>query len=78
MGSTSSGHNRKVAINGVQQRLFPWIRGQPARCKSEPFVKAKGKEFSGKVMLNITWSKAKLLAPGKGSSPALEVTYIRI
>ena len=71
-------HDRKVDVDGVQERLFPWIRRQIAKCKSKLFVKATGKEFSGEVELEITWGKAKLLPPGKMSSPAAEeVTYIR-
>lgn len=72
-------HNRKVEINGVQERLFPWIRRQTSKCKSKLFVKAKGKEFSGEVELEITWAKAKLLPPDKTSSSAAEeVTYVRV
>ena len=72
-------HDRKVEINAVQTRLFPWIRQQTSKCKSTLFVKAKGEEFSGEVTLETTWVKAKLLSPGKTSSPAIqEVTYIRV
>lgn len=72
-------HNRKVEIHGGSERLFPWIRGQTAKCISTLFMKAKGKEFSGEVTLNITWAKAKLLPPGKGeSSTTEEVTYVRV
>ncbi len=72
-------HDRKVEINGAQKRLFPWIRKQTAKCKSKLYVKAKGEEFSGEVTLEITWTKAKLLPPGKGSVLAEEeVTYIRV
>jgi hypothetical protein len=72
-------HDRKVEINGAQERLFPWIRRQTAKCKSTLFVKANGKEFSGEVELEITWAKAKLLPPDKKSSlTAEEVTYIRV
>ncbi len=72
-------HDRKVEINGEQERLFPWIRRQTAKCKSTLFVKAKGKEFSGEVELEITWAKAKLLSPDKKSAlTAEEVTYIRV
>ena len=71
-------HDRKVEINGEQERLFPWIRRQTAKCKSTLFVKAKGKEFSGEVELEITWAKAKLLPPEKKISVAEEVTYIRV
>jgi len=72
-------HDRKVEIDGVQERLFPWIRRQTAKCKSKLFMKAKGKEFSGEVELEITWAKAKLLPPGKTDSlSGEEVTYIRV
>lgn len=72
-------HDRKVEIDGAQERLFPWIRRQTAKCKSKLFVRAKGKEFSGEVDLEITWTKAKLFPPGKTSSLAAEeVTYIRV
>ena len=72
-------HDRKVEINGAQERLFPWIRRQTAKCKSTLFVKANGKEFSGEVELEITWAKAKLLPPDKKSFlTAEEVTYIRV
>ena len=72
-------HDRKVEINGEQKRLFPWIRRQVAKCKSTLFLKAKGKEFSGEVTLNITWTKAKLLPPSKRNAlTAEEVTYIRV
>ena len=72
-------HDRKVEVNGAQERLFPWIRSLTAKCKSTLFVKAKGKEFSGEVTLYITWAKAKLFRPGKASSPSTEeVTYIRV
>jgi len=72
-------HDRKVEIDGVQARLFPWIRQQTSKCKSTLFVKAKGEEFSGEVTLEITWIKAKLLPPGKTSSSAVEeVTYVRV
>lgn len=72
-------HNRKVEIDGVQERLFQWIRRQTSKCKSTLFVRAKGKEFSGEVELEITWAKAKLLPPGKtGSLAGEEVTYIRV
>jgi len=72
-------HDRKVEINGAQERLFPWIRRQTAKSKSTLFVKANGKEFSGEVELEITWAKAKLLPPDKKSSlTAEEVTYVRV
>ena len=72
-------HDRKVEVNGAQERLFPWIRSLTAKCKSTLFMKAKGKEFSGEVTLYITWAKAKLFRPGKASSPSTEeVTYIRV
>lgn len=72
-------HDRKVEINGAQERLFPWIRRQTTKCKSTLFVKANGQEFSGEVELEITWAKAKLLPPDKKSSVAAEeVTYIRV
>lgn len=72
-------HDRKVEINGAPERLFSWIRGQTAKCKSTLFLKAKGREFSGEVELEITWAKAKLLPPGETSSIATEeVTYIRV
>jgi len=72
-------HDRKVEINGAQERLFPWIRRQTAKCKSTLFVKANGKEFSGEVELEITWAKARLLAADKKNSvTAEEVTYIRV
>jgi hypothetical protein len=72
-------HDRKVEINGAQERLFPWIRRQTAKCKSTLFVKGNGQEFSGEVDLEITWAKAKLLPPDKKSSlTAEEVTYIRV
>jgi hypothetical protein len=72
-------HDRKVEIEGAQERLFPWIRRQTAKSKSKLFVKAKGKEFSGEVELEITWTKARLLPPDKKSSlTAEEVTYIRV
>lgn len=73
-------HDRKVKINNAQERLFPWIRQQVAKCKDMLFVKAKGKEFSGEVELQITWAKAKLLPPDKKSSLAeeMEVTYVRV
>ncbi|MGA8164536.1 MAG: transposase DNA-binding-containing protein, partial [Waddliaceae bacterium] len=72
-------HDRKVEINGIQERFFPWIRRQAAKCKSRLFLRAKGNEFSGEVGLEITWAKAKLLPPGKTSSLAEEeVTYIRV
>ncbi|MEI6807069.1 MAG: IS4 family transposase, partial [Myxococcaceae bacterium] len=72
-------HDRKVEIDGAQERLFPWIRKQTAKCKSKLFVKAKGQEFAGEVELEITWVKAKLLPPGKTSSLAEEeVTYVRV
>lgn len=42
-------------------------------------MKARGKEFSGEVTLNITWAKAKLFPPGKSSLLAAEeVTYVRV
>ncbi len=72
-------HNRKVEINNVQERLFPWIRRQIVKSSSKLFLKAKGKEFSGEVELEITWAKAKLLPPDKTSFlPKEEVTYIRV
>lgn len=72
-------HNRTVEINGVQERLFSWIRSQTAKCKSTLFMKGKGREFSGEVDLEITWTKAKLLPPGNRSSLATdEVTYVRV
>jgi hypothetical protein len=71
-------HDRKVEINGTQERLFPWIRSLTAKSKSTLFMKAKGNEFSGEVTLQITWAKAKLCPPGKTGSSAEEVTYIRV
>jgi hypothetical protein len=72
-------HDRKVEINGSQERLFPWIRRQAAKCKDTLFVRAKGKEFSGEVELEITWAKAKLFPPGQIKSSATEeVTYVRV
>jgi len=72
-------HNRKIGINGDQERLFPWIRSQIAKSNSKIFLKAEGREFSGEVTLEITWAKAKLLPPSKASSlPSEEVTYIRV
>lgn len=72
-------HDRKVEINGTSKRLFPWIRKQTAKCKSQLYVKARGEEFSGEVTLEITWTKAKLFPPGKNSDVATkEVTYIRV
>ena len=72
-------HDRKVEINGSQERLFPWIRRQTAKCKTTLFMKAKGKEFSGEMTLHITWAKTKLFPPGKASSASVEeVTYIRV
>ena len=72
-------HDRKVEINGIRERLFPWIRRQTAKCKSTLFVKANGKEFSGEVELEITWGKAKLLQPDKKNVlTAEEVTYVRV
>ena len=72
-------HDRKVEINGAQERLFPWICRQTAKCKSTLFMKAKGREFSGEVELEITWVKANLLPPGKTSSLTEdEVTYVRV
>lgn len=72
-------HDRKVEIEGVQERLFSWIRRQTSKCKSKLFVKARGKEFSGEVDLEITWVKAGLLPPGKTSSLSEEeVTYVRV
>lgn len=69
-------HDRKVEINGVHERLFPWIRRQIARSSSKLFLKAKGKEFSGEVMLEIIWAKAKLLPPGKTSFLSTEENNI--
>jgi hypothetical protein len=72
-------HDRKVEIDGKQTRLFSWIRQQTAKCTIKLYMKAKGKEFSGEVILEITWVKAKLLPPGNtGSSAGGEVMYIRV
>ena len=71
-------HDRTVEIDGVQARLFTWIRQQTSKCKSTLFVKAKGQEFSDEVTLEISWDKAMLLPPGKKSSlKKKEVTYVR-
>lgn len=71
-------HDRKVEVDGAQERLFSWIRQQTAKCTSKLYVKAKGEEFSGEVTLEITWVKAKLFPPGNTSFVAAEeVTYIR-
>lgn len=72
-------HDRKVEIEGKQTRLFPWIRKQTAQCTSKLYVKAKGEELPGEVTLEVTWVKAKLLAPGNANSVATEeVTYLRV
>lgn len=72
-------HDRKVEINGSLERLFPWIRRLTSKCKTKLVVKANGKEFSGEVDLEITWQKAKLLAPGKPDAlPGEIVTYLRV
>jgi hypothetical protein len=72
-------HDRKVEIDGKQVRLFSWIRQQTAKCTSKLYVKAKGKEFSGEVTLEITWVKAKLFPPGNTGAAAGEgVTCIRV
>lgn len=80
-GTLSGGleHNRKVEINGAQEHLSLWIRRQTAKCKSSLFLKAKSKEFSGEVNLEITWAKAKLLPTGKTHSLAADdATYVRV
>ena len=72
-------HDRKVEIDGKEIRLFTWIRQQTAKCTSKLYVKAKGKEFSGEVTLEITWVKAKLFPPGNTYAAAgKEVTCIRV
>ena len=72
-------HNRKVEINGKQERLFSRIRKKIAKCKSKLHMKAKGAEFSGEVTPEITRVKAKLLSPGNTDSVGgEEVTYIRV
>jgi hypothetical protein len=72
-------HDRKVVLNGESQRLFPWIRKQTAKGHSKLLVRAKGKEFSGEVDLEITWTQASLLPPGKDvASTEDRVSYIRV
>ena len=72
-------HDRKVEIHGEQIRLFSWIRKLAAKCTSKLNVKAKGEEFGGEVILEITWVKAKLISPGNTDFVAEEeVTYIRV
>jgi hypothetical protein len=72
-------HDRKVEIDGKQTRLFSWIRQQTAKCTSKLYVKARGKEFSGEVTLEITWVKAKLFPPGNTDAGAgKEITCIRV
>lgn len=71
-------HDRWVEIDGVQRHLFSWIRQQTAKCTSKINVKAKGKEFSGEVTLEVTWFKARLFPPGNTDVACDEVTYIRV
>jgi hypothetical protein len=71
-------HDRKIEINGTQERLFSWLRQQTSKCKSKIFMKATDKEFAGEVTLEITWAKATVLSPGKTSDESEDVTYIRV
>lgn len=69
-------HNRK--LEGKSQRLFPWIRELTAKASSKLFVKANGKEFSGEVTLEITWSKAPICGPNGSTSLQEALHYVRI
>lgn len=72
-------HDRKVEVNGVTTRLFPWIRSLTSKCKTPLSVRAKGEEFSGEVTLELTWARAKLLCPvQKSAFHGDEVTYVRV
>lgn len=71
-------HDRQVQINEAMKRIFPWIRKQPAQCKFNLNLRAKGARFSGEYTIEVTWTKVKLFSPGKEGSEAVEdVTYIR-
>ena len=72
-------HDRKVVVNGESKRLFPWIRKLAAKCKAPLYLRANGKEFSGEVLLELTWTAAEILPPGKQEAKeTIAATYIRV
>jgi hypothetical protein len=72
-------HDRKVLVKGEPKRLFPWIRGQTAKCKTPLYLRANGREFAGEVTLELTWAAAEVLPPGKQEEKNVTaVTYLRV
>ncbi len=71
-------HNRKIDRD-KQTRLFDWIREMTSKSQSKLYLRARGKEFSGEINLEITWAKTKLFSPCKAITTLKEeITCIRV